>query len=144
MSEGGNSGIFYLAQEKPGQPIWKSAPEMQILDNDKHPDSFLGKEGNRKAGSLYDLIPAVPQNTNPAMQWNSIEIIVYNGTVVHMQNGETILEYHLWTDDWNALVAGSKFPKLNPDWANVAKEGYIGVQDHGDAVWYRNIKIKEL
>ncbi|MCK5839543.1 MAG: DUF1080 domain-containing protein, partial [Bacteroidales bacterium] len=57
VSEGGNSGIFYLAQEKPGQQIWKSAPEMQILDNDKHPDARLGINGNRAAGSLYDLIP---------------------------------------------------------------------------------------
>ncbi len=57
VSEGGNSGIFYLAQEKPDQPIWKSAPEMQILDNDKHPDAKLGRDGNRAAGSLYDLIP---------------------------------------------------------------------------------------
>jgi len=54
------------------------------------------------------------------------------------------LEYHLWTPEWNELVAGSKFPKLNPDWADVAAEGLIGLQDHGDDVWYRNIKIKEL
>jgi hypothetical protein len=59
-------------------------------------------------------------------------------------NGETVLEYHLWTDDWNKLIVDSKFPELNPDWAKVAKEGYIGLQDHGDGVWYRNIKIKEL
>jgi len=54
------------------------------------------------------------------------------------------LEYHLWTPEWNELVASSKFPKLNPDWADVAAEGLIGLQDHGDDVWYRNIKIKEL
>lgn len=144
IDTGGNSGIFYLGQEIEGDPIWKTAPEMQVLDNEKHPDAMFGKDGNRQAGSLYDLIPAVPQNAKPAMQWNSVEIIVYSGTVVHKQNGETVLEYHLWTDDWNELVAGSKFPGLNPDWANVAKEGYIGVQDHGDNVWYRNIKIREL
>ena len=144
ISEGGNSGIFYLGQEIEDWPIWKTAPEMQVLDNERHPDAKLGKDGNRQAGSLYDLIPAVPQNAKPAGEWNSIEIIVYNGTVVHKQNGETVVEYHLWTDDWNKLVAESKFPKYNKDWANVAEEGYVAVQDHGDNVWYRNIKIKEL
>ncbi|MFW6370245.1 MAG: 3-keto-disaccharide hydrolase [Bacteroidota bacterium] len=143
ISEGGNSGIFYLGQEGPDF-IWKTAPEMQVLDNERHPDAMLGKDGNRKAGSLYDLIPADPQNTKPAGEWNSVEIIVYKGTVVHRQNGETVLEYHLWTPEWEEMVADSKFPELNPDWANVAQEGYIGLQDHGDDVWFRDIKIKEL
>ncbi len=144
ISEGGNSGIFYLGKEVEGWPIYKTAPEMQVLDNAKHPDANMGKDGNRQAGSLYDLIPAKPQNAKPAGEWNTVEITVYDGTVVHKQNGETVLEYHLWTDDWNKLVAGSKFPELNPDWANVPKQGVIAVQDHGDDVWYRNIKIKEL
>jgi len=144
IGEGGNSGIFYLGKEVEDWPIWKTAPEMQVLDNERHPDAMLGKDGNRKAGSLYDLIPADPQNTKPSGEWNSVEILVYNGTVVHKQNGETVLEYHLWTDDWNNLVAGSKFPELNPDWANVAKSGYIALQDHGDDVWFRDIKIREL
>lgn len=145
ISEGGNSGIFYLAQESPELDfIWKTAPEMQVLDNERHPDAEAGKDGNRKAGSLYDLIPAVPQNAKPAGEWNTAEIKVFKGTVWHMQNGETVLEYHLWTPEWNALVAGSKFPALNPNWAVVATEGYIGVQDHGDDVWYRNIQIREL
>ncbi len=145
ISEGGNSGIFYLAQESPELDyIWKTAPEMQVLDNAKHPDAEAGKDGNRKAGSLYDLIPAVPQNAKPAGEWNTAEIKVYKGSVWHIQNGETVLEYHLWTPEWNTLVAGSKFPALNPNWANVAAEGYIGLQDHGDDVWYRNIQIREL
>ncbi|MGM0620440.1 MAG: 3-keto-disaccharide hydrolase [Bacteroidota bacterium] len=144
ISEGGNSGVFYLGQEVEGDPIWQTAPEFQVLDNEKHPDAMLGENGNRKAASLYDLIPADPQNTKPAGEWNSAEILVYDGTVVHKQNGETVLEYHLWTDDWNELVADSKFPDLNPDWANVAKEGYIALQDHGDDVWYKNIKIREM
>jgi len=144
ISEGGNSGIFYLGKEVEGWPIYKTAPEMQILDNERHPDALLGKDGNRKAGSLYDLIPANPQNAKPAGEWNTVEIMVYQGTVVHKQNGETVLEYHLWTDDWNKLVAGSKFPGLNPDWANVPQAGVIALQDHGNDVWFRNIKIKEL
>jgi hypothetical protein len=141
VAPGGNSVIFYLGKEVEGWPIYKTAPEMQVLDNEKHPDARAGKDGNRMAGSLYDLIPAKPQNANKAGEWNEIEIEVYKGSVWHRQNGKTVLEYHLWTDDWNKLVADSKFPELNPDWANVPKSGVIALQDHGDDVWFRNIKI---
>jgi hypothetical protein len=144
ISEAGNSGIFYLAREVAGWPIYKSGLEMQILDNEKNPDSFRGKDGNRKSGSLYDLIPAKPQNAKPVGEWNSIEIICLQGKVVHRQNGTVVLEYELWTPKWNTLVNNSKFQGLNPDWANVAREGLIGLQDHGNDVWFRNIKIRAL
>lgn len=143
ISEGGNSGIFILGQEIPGEPIYKSAPEMQVLDNDKHPDAKLGVDGNRKAGSLYDLIPAKPQNTKSVGQWNKVVITVYQGTVVFNQNGANVVEFHLWTDDWKKMVANSKFK----DWSwfiNTSKEGFIGLQDHGNDVWFRNIKVKVL
>ncbi|MCD4769596.1 MAG: DUF1080 domain-containing protein [Bacteroidales bacterium] len=143
VSEGGNSGIFYLAREMEGKPIYVSAPEMQILDNEKHPDALLGNEGNRQAGSLYDLIPAVPQSAKPAGEWNHIKILVYKGTVVHWMNGENVLEYHLWTDAWKEMCANSKF-KDWPEFVDPAEEGYIGLQDHGDDVWFRNIKVREL
>lgn len=144
IEEGGNSGIFYLGQELPGKKIWYTAPEYQILDNEHHPDAKLGKNGNRQAGTLYDLIPADPQNAKGAMEWNSAEILVYEGTVAHYMNGEVVLEYHLWTDEWKELISTSKFPEFNPDFADVAKSGYICLQDHGHAVWFRNIKLKEL
>ena len=143
VSEGGNSGIFYLAREKEGQPIWKSAPEMQILDNERHPDAKLGVNGNRAAGALYDLIPGKFEAVKPAGEWNSAKILVYKGTVVHWLNGEKLLEYHLWTDDWKNMVKNSKF-KNYEDFLNTAEEGYIGLQDHGDDVWFRNIKVREL
>ena len=146
VSPGANSGVFYLAQEIPEEPIWKSALEYQILDNERHPDAKLGKDGNRQSASLYDLVPAVPQNAKPVGEWNTGGILVYKGTVVHMQNGENVLECHLWTDEWKQLVEGSKFKGMEyivnvggPD-----REGYIGLQDHGDDVWFRNIKIKIL
>jgi len=145
ISEGGNSGIFYLGKEVENfRAIYQTAPEMQVLDNERHPDAKAGKEGNRKAGSLYDLIPAVPQNFNGAGEWNQAEVIHKDGHVIHMQNGVKVVEYQTGTPEWNALVAGSKFPGLNPDWASLASEGYIGLQDHGDHVWYRNIYLKEL
>jgi hypothetical protein len=78
------------------------------------------------------------------MEWNSVEIIVYEGTVVFRMNGENAMEFHLWTDEWNKMIENSKFPEFNPDFANVAKEGYIALQDHGHATWFRNIKLKEL
>ena len=143
VSEGGNSGIFYLAQEIPGDPVWKSAPEMQILDNEKHPDATLGVDGNRAAGALYDLIPGKFEAVKPAGEWNRARIMVYKGTVVHTMNGENVLEYHLWTDDWKNMVANSKF-KDYEHFINPAPEGYIVLQDHGDDVWFRNIRIREL
>lgn len=145
VSEGGNSGIFYLADEVEGEPIFTSAPEMQILDNERHPDARLGKDGNRMSGSLYDLIPAVPQNANPVGEWNTTKIVVDNGKVTHFQNGEQVVQYELWTDQWKEMVADSKFK----DWPNFVnaggddKKGYVGLQDHGDDVWFRNLKIKK-
>lgn len=143
ISEGGNSGIFILAVEDSLEPIYKSSPEMQILDNVKHPDAKLGINENRQAGALYDLIPARPQNTKPAGEWNRVKITVYDGTVIFNQNGANVVEFHLWTDDWKKMCADSKF-KDWPQFINTAKEGHIGLQDHGNDVWFKNIKIKKL
>ncbi len=143
--EAGNSGILYLGSEDPEYgAIYMTAPEMQVLDNAAHPDAKMGTNGNRQAGSLYDLIPADPQNFNGAGEWNQAELIVKDKHVKHIQNGVVVVEYEYGTEAWNELVAGSKFPGLNPDWAKLQEEGYIGLQDHNDKVWYRNIKIKEL
>lgn len=145
IAEAGNSGIFYLGAESDEfRAIYATAPEMQVLDNEKHPDAKAGKDGNRKSGSLYDLIPAKPQNFKGAGEWNTAEVIVKDGHVIHKQNGEKVVEYQIGTREWDELVGGSKFPGINPTWANLQKEGYIGLQDHNDHVWFRNIKIKEL
>jgi len=145
IEEGGNSGIFFLARELEGKKIWYTAPEYQILDNmSTHIDNTLGENGNRRSGSLYDLIPPDPQNFKGPMVWNSAEIISYEGTIAYRMNGENTIEFHLWTDEWKEMIANSKFPEFNPDFADVAKTGYIGLQDHGHAVWFRNIKIREL
>jgi hypothetical protein len=142
ISPGGNSGIFYFVQEIPGEQSWKSGCEMQVLDNLGHPDARLGKDGNRQAGSLYDLIPAVPQNAKPVGEWNTAEILVYQGTVVHFQNGEKVLEYHIGTPDWTKMIKASKFKEF-PEFGKY-KEGYILLQDHGNDVWYRNMRIKTM
>ncbi len=145
IEEGGNSGIFFLARELDDKKIWYSAPEMQILDNwSNHIDNTLGVDGNRRAGSLYDLIPSDTSLYRGPMEWHTAEIISYEGTIAFKLNGKTTMEFHLWTDEWNEMIANSKFPTFNPDFADVAKTGYIGLQDHGHAVWFRNLKIKEL
>jgi hypothetical protein len=137
ISEGGNSGIFYLAQEIEGRPIWHSAPELQLLDNEAYPDI----RETQLAPALYDLVPADPQNTNPAGEWNTVEVILRDRHLSHIQNGEEVVHVHLGTPEWEALVKESKFPD---DIFARYIPGYIGLQDHGDEVWFRNIKILEF
>ncbi|HMM02371.1 MAG: DUF1080 domain-containing protein [Prevotella sp.] len=161
VAKGSNSGVFFLAQEiettndkgeKRMEPIYISSPEYQILDNANHPDAKMGKDNNRQSASLYDMIPAVPQNSKPFGEWNTGKIMVYKGTVVHGQNGENVVEYHLWTPQWTELLQASKFSQekwplafeLLNNLGGTNREGYIGFQDHGDDVWFRNIKIKIL
>lgn len=161
VSKGGNSGIFILGQEVMTkddkgnlrmEPIYISSPEYQVLDNANHPDAKLGKDGNRQSASLYDMIPAKPQNQKPYGQWNKGKILVYKGTVAHFQNDEPVVEYHLWTPQWNQMLQASKFSQerwplayeLLNNCGGPNHEGYIGFQDHGDDVWFRNIRVKIL
>ncbi|MDX1630156.1 MAG: DUF1080 domain-containing protein, partial [Fulvivirga sp.] len=143
ISEGGNSGIIYFAEEGP-EYAWMTAPEMQVLDNENHPDAEKGKNGNRKAGSLYDVIPADPQTAKPHGELNHAEIIVRGDNVKHILNGKTVVEYTIGSEELEALIADSKWPAINENWSDFAEEGYIVLQDHGDDAWYRNIKIKKL
>ena len=140
-SKAANSGIFYDVREVPGQPIYYAAPEVQILDN---VDASDNKVDSHLAGSLYDMLPADPKTVHPAGSWNTIVIRVKDGVVTHIQNGVQVVTYTLWTPEWDAMVAKSKF-KSFPGWTEgIAKEGYIGLQDHGYPIWFRNIKIREL
>ena len=157
ISKGGNSGIFYMAQEVTSNgeylPIWQSSSEYQVLDNENHIDAQLGVDGNRQSASLYDMIPAKPQNANPFGEWNKAKIVIFKGTVIHYQNDEKVLEYHLWTPKWNEMLDNSKFCKggdfpiayeLLTNMGGEKREGYIGLQDHGDDVWYRNVRVKVM
>lgn len=160
VEKGANSGVFYLAREVEQAKedgtivpvhIYCSCPEYQILDNANHPDAKLGKTmGIRQSSSLYDMIIADPQNANPYGEWNSGSIMVYQGTVVHGQNEQNVLEYHMWTPEWTDLLNSGKFASdkwpiafdLLNNCGGPEHAGYIGFQDHGDVVYYRNIKIK--
>lgn len=141
ISEGGNSGIFYHVLEQDRAIYW-SGPEFQILDNENHPDADQGINGNRKSASLYDLIPAQPQNTRPFGEWNSIRIKSDGSTIQHWQNGEKVVEFERWTENWFDMLHESKF-NCYPEFGAIRK-GHIGLQDHGDEVKFRNIKIRTL
>jgi len=137
----GNSGIFFNVREVPGQPIYYAAPEIQILDN---VDASDNKIASHLAGSLYDMIAADPKTVKPSGSWNTIVIKVKDGVVTHTQNGVKVLTYTMWTPEWDAMVAKSKFKTFPGFTEGIAKEGYIGLQDHGYPIWFRNIKIREL
>lgn len=138
VAEGGNSGIFYRATED-NDYIWQSAPEMQILDDDRHAD---GKSPLTSAGSNFALYPAPRGVVRPAGQWNSARVLVNGNHVEHWLNGQKLVDYELGSAEWNDKVANSKF-KTMPNYGK-ASEGYIGLQDHGDKVEFRNIRIRVL
>jgi hypothetical protein len=143
ITEGANSGVKYFVDPDLNKGEGSAIGcEFQILDDKNHPDAKLGVKGNRTLGSLYDLIPA-PEN-KPFFNgfFNTAMIVVKGNHVEHWLNGTKLLEYERNNQMWNALVAYSKYK----DWPNFgnAKEGHILLQDHGDEVWFRNIKIKEL
>ncbi|HLN72914.1 MAG TPA: DUF1080 domain-containing protein [Prolixibacteraceae bacterium] len=140
-SKAANSGIFYDVREVKGQPIYYAAPEVQVLDN---VDASDNKVDSHLAGSLYDILPADPKTVHPAGSWNTIVIRVKDGKVTHTQNGVKVVSYTLWTPEWDAMVAKSKFKDFPGFTEGISKEGYIGLQDHGYPVWFRNIKIREL
>lgn len=137
VAEGGNSGIFYRVSEEYGAP-YESGPEMQVLDDARHSD---GKSRLTSAGAVFGLYPFPAGVVKPAGEWNEVRLVVKGAHVEHWLNG-TMIEYELWTDDWKAKVAASKF-KQWPGYG-LSKRGRISVQDHGDMVAYRNIRIREL
>lgn len=135
---GGNSGIFYRAIEGPAA-IYFSAPEMQVLDDDLHPD---GKSQLTSAGAAYGLYPAPRGAVRPVGQWNTARILVNGNHVEHWLNRTKVADYELGSDDWRRRVGRSKF-KQWPEYGKAA-EGYIGLQDHGNPVAFRNLKIRIL
>jgi hypothetical protein len=137
IAEAGNSGLMYRVVETEGAP-WRSGPELQIAD----PKNEDGGDPLVSAGSCYALYPVVRDVTRPAGQWNQVRLVVRGNHAEHWMNGVKVTEYEIDSDDWKRRVAASKFGKM-PAFARAAR-GRIDLQDHGNRVEFRNIKLREL
>lgn len=138
IEPGGNSGIFILADES-AEHIYAKAPEIQILDNERHKDNKLA---THRSGSLYDMIASPEASHKAAGQWNQVRIVFNNRHLQVWQNGVATADVVLGSDAWQALLAKSKFANW-PGFGSLA-QGHIGLQDHGDPVCFKNMRIREL
>ena len=141
VAKNANSGIIYYVHEDAAKygATYSTGLEMQVLDNDGHPD---GKITKHRSGDLYDVIQSTSEPVKPVGEWNLAEIISKDGKLEQYLNGVKVVSTTLWDDNWKALVAKSKFAGWE-NWGSF-KSGKIALQDHGDEVWYRNIMIKQL
>lgn len=140
ISKNGNSGIMFLVQENTAYKYpWLTGPEMQVLDNDGHAD---GKIIKHRSGDLYDLISCSTETVRPVGEWNLAEIILKDSKLTFKLNGKTVVTTTIWDENWTKMVANSKFKSM-PDFGKF-KSGKIALQDHGDDVWFRNIRVKRL
>jgi hypothetical protein len=138
VGAGGNSGIFFRVSEDRAR-TYETGAEFQVLDNKGHRD---GEKPETSAGSNYALHAPVQDVTRPLGEWNQARIRVEGAHVTHWLNGAKLLEYDLWSPEWKALVAASKFAKMPGYGLN--HEGHLALQDHGDPVRFRNVKIRAL
>lgn len=138
VAEGGNSGIIYRVTEDE-RATWLSGLEMQVLDDARHSD---GQIPSHRAGALYDLVVPPAGITRPVGEWNEARIEVRGNRVRHWLNGHLTADVEIGSDDWNERLAASKFADV-PSFA-AASEGHIALQDHGDPVWYREIRVRRL
>ena len=140
ISEGGNSGIIFgVKEDSMYKKSYLTGMEMQVLDNNKHADAKIIKH---RAGDLYDLISSSKETVKAVGEWNKAEVIYNNNTLQLILNGETVVSTTVGDENWDKLVAGSKFRTMKG--FGTFRKGRIVLQDNGDKVWYRNIKLKQL
>lgn len=140
LEEKGNSGVFYYVVESPeNKRIYETGPEFQIIDDINYPQELTEQQ---KTGALSDVIAPRKAQVKPIGQWNLTRIVSNKGKVEHWLNGRLILKYQLGSAELQQQIAASKFANL-PFYAK-ARVGRIGLQDHGDPIYYRNIKIRRL
>jgi hypothetical protein len=148
LTDGANSGLkYFVVEEKPKPKGSAYGLEFQVLDDDKHPDAKLGRNGNRTVGSLYDLIPAKDKKANPIGEWNTGRVVSKGSHVEHWLNGKKVLEYERGSEEFRKLVGLSKYSAASYNAHGrfgEAPTGHILLQDHGDRVSFRNMKIKAL
>jgi hypothetical protein len=140
VAKNGNSGIFFRGVESATGPIYHSAPEYQVLDDIGHPDAKNGPD--RFCGANYAIEKPLVSACNPAGEWNSAKIVAKDAHVEHWLNGKKTADYELWSPEWKAKVAASKF-KAWPGYG-MAKSGHLALQHHGDEVAFKNIKVRPL
>ena len=138
VTPGANSGIIYRCTEDKGY-TWETGLEMQILDHEAHRD---GSSPKTRAGSLYDLVPPMKNVVKPAVEWNEARVVAQGTRIRHYLNGDLIVDIDLNSDEYRKAHAASKWPAM-PDMGTRMK-GHIALQDHGDEVWFRNIRVREL
>jgi 3-keto-disaccharide hydrolase len=138
VAKGTNSGVMFHVTEDHDAP-YETGPEFQILDNQAHKD---GLDPRTSAASNYAMHAPLADLTRPVGEWNQARILVCGPHVEHWLNGKKVVEYELWSDDWKQRVAGCKW-KDQPDYGQ-RRSGHIALQDHGDWVAYRSIKIQRL
>ena len=141
LTDGANSGVkYFVIEAQPKTPGSAKGLEYQVLDDDKHPDAKLGINGNRTCASLYDLIPAKEKKMKPIGKWNQARILVNGKHVEHWLNGKKVLEFERGGKEFLAHKAESKFKDI-AEFGEYPK-GHILIQDHGNQVFYRNVKIR--
>ncbi len=140
LTKGANSGVIFQVVEDPKYKYpYETGPEFQVIDHENWPDPLEDWQIN---GANYAMYPPLTRPYKPLGEWNYLLLVVKGNNVTQMLNGEVVVKYEKYSDEWNKLRNSGKWADF-PDWGKY-DEGYISLQNHGTKVWYRSIKLKEI